>query len=108
MKKKKLYFPEWDDEYCCSLSELKGIAKESGIREFDATEAVPTDNSEHDFLIWCGNCDDYVEKNECNASDCEGFEPDKTGKICQHRKRCLVPGKNIIHIKIPMKDNVKE
>lgn len=38
--KEKLYFPEWDDEYCAIIQYLKEEAKREGISEFEAYEAV--------------------------------------------------------------------
>lgn len=95
----KLYFPEWDDEYCDSLSILKDIARKSGIDEFDATEAVP-DNTQHE-IYWCDTEKDFSERKYCCKFYCKKYQPNKSGRdTCRYRKHCCLPSKKKIHVKI--------
>ena len=58
--KDKLYFPDWDDEYCSDLEDLKLKAKEEGIMEFDATEAIP-ENMRNTNIFWCSKNWGFVD-----------------------------------------------
>lgn len=99
MKKEKLYFPEWNDEYCNSLSELKRIAVENDIPEFDATEAAP-DNTQHE-IYWCGKAQDFSDRKYCCKLYCDNYLPNKSGRgTCKYRQHCWIHGSKTIHVKI--------
>lgn len=97
--KEKLYFPEWDDEYCNTISELKRIANENDISEFDAVEAVP-DNTQHE-IYWCGMNNDLTERKYCCKPYCDNYQPNKSGRgVCKYRGCCYLHGTKKIHIKV--------
>jgi len=98
--KEKLYFPDWNDCICSDIEDLKIEAKEKGLTEFDATEAVP-ENMRTENVYWCQEHGDFVDECDCRKTYCDDYAPNKSGRgVCKYRGCCYLHGTKKIHIKI--------
>ena len=83
MNKKKLYFAEYDEEYCYSLEHHIEQAKENGL---DALVLFEAKKYKESYYFWCIEIGEYGEKDGKTCGKiCDTYTP-RNGKsgICKH------------------------
>lgn len=101
MKKKKLYFSDFDEEFANTIPVIIEEMKERGLSEINVSEAIRELGTDYFFCKAVGEVGMRGEAYEPCGKECKLYEP-RNGKsgCCKHRGFCYVPSDVGLTLKI--------
>lgn len=91
MKKEKLYFSEFQEEFACHIVDILKEMKERGLTEIEVSQAEIELKTDYFF---CKAVGEVGEKGESCGKQCDLYKPrNGISGCCKFRGYCYAPGK---------------